>query len=128
MATTIKILPGGREFTSEGHSNILEAGLSSGLRLGYGCSNGNCGECLARKVSGDVEKIRHHDYRISPEKQASGHVLMCCNAAVTDAVLEAPEALSASEIPQQQLTAKVKNITIVNDVERYIKFAGNPHE
>jgi len=40
---------------------------------------------------------------------------MCCNAAVTDVVLEAPEALSASEIPQQQLTAKVKNITIVND-------------
>ena len=40
---------------------------------------------------------------------------MCCNAAVTDVVLEAPEALSASEIPQQQLTAKVKNITIVNN-------------
>jgi len=40
---------------------------------------------------------------------------MCCNSAVSDVVLEASEALSASEIPQQQLTARVKDITIVND-------------
>lgn len=115
MAAQVQILPSGRTFISEGNSNILAAGLGAGLALGYGCSNGNCGKCLAKIVSGDIEKIQHHDYHISPEKQASGHVLMCCNAAVTDIVLEAPEALSSSEIPQQQLTAKVKNITIVND-------------
>jgi len=115
MAAQVRILPSGNTFISEGNSNLLEAGLRAGLALGYGCSNGNCGECLAKIVSGDVEKIKHHDYHISPEKQASGHVLMCCNSAVSDVALEAPEALSASEIPQQQLTAKVKNITIVND-------------
>lgn len=115
MAAQVQILPSGHTFISEGNSNLLEAGLRAGLALGYGCSNGNCGKCLAKVVSGDVEKIQHHDYHISAAKQASGHVLMCCNAAVTDVVLEAPEALSAGEIPQQQLTAKVKNITIVND-------------
>jgi len=115
MAAQVQILPSGNTFISEGNSNLLEAGLRAGLALGYGCSNGNCGECLAKIISGDVEKIKHHDYHISPEKQASGHVLMCCNSAVSDVVLEAPEALSASEIPQQQLTAKVKDITIVND-------------
>lgn len=115
MAAQVRILPSGNTFISEGNSNLLESGLRAGLALGYGCSNGNCGECLAKIVSGDVEKIKHHDYHIHPEKQASGHVLMCCNSAVSDVVLEAPEALSASEIPQQQLTAKVKDITIVND-------------
>jgi len=115
MATQVRILPSGRSFISEGNLNLLTAGLQAGLALGYGCSNGNCGECLAKVVSGEVEKTRHHDYHISPEKKASGHVLMCCNTAMTDLVLEAPEALSASEIPQQQLTAKVKDITIVND-------------
>ena len=115
MSTTIKILPGGREFISEGHSNILEAGLSAGLRLGYGCSNGNCGECLAKVVSGEVQHVRHHDYRISEAQRANGYVLMCCNRALTDVVLEAPEASSASEIPQQNITAKVKSIDIVND-------------
>jgi len=115
MTAQVRILPSGREFISEGSSNLLEAGLRAGLRLGYGCSNGNCGECLAKIVSGEVQKMRHHDYQIGEEKIASGHVLMCCNSAVTDVVLEADEASDASEVPQQQITAKVKNITIVND-------------
>lgn len=122
MATTIKILPGGREFISEGHSNILEAGLSSGLRLGYGCSNGNCGECLAKVISGEVQKVRHHDYRISDARKADGYVLMCCNRAVSNVVLEAPEASGASEIPQQSITAKVKSIDIINDDTALIHF------
>ncbi|NOR19736.1 MAG: 2Fe-2S iron-sulfur cluster binding domain-containing protein [Xanthomonadales bacterium] len=114
MTAQVRILPSGHDFVSEGNSNLLEAGLRAGLRLGYGCSNGNCGECIAKIVSGEVQKTRHHDYRIDEEKVASGHVLMCCNTAVTDVVLEAEEASDASEIPQQQITAKVKDISIVN--------------
>ena len=115
MAANVHILPSGRDFISEGNSNLLEAGLRAGLALGYGCSNGNCGKCLARVVAGEVQKIRHHDYSIGDAKSASGHVLMCCNAAVTDVILEAPEAHGASEIPRQQITAKVKSIEVVND-------------
>lgn len=115
MTAKIRILPSGHEFISEGSYSILEAGLSAGLRLGYGCSNGNCGKCLARVVSGEVQKIRHYDFAIGEAKKASGHVLMCSNAALTDVVLEAPEASSASEIPQQRITARVKNVSIVND-------------
>lgn len=115
MTAQVRILPSGREFISEGSSSLLEAGLRAGLRLGYGCSNGNCGECLAKIVSGEVQKMRHHDYPIDEEKIASGHVLMCCNTAVTDVVLEADEASDASGVPQQQITAKVKNIRVVND-------------
>jgi len=102
MTAHVRILPSGHDFFSEGNSNLLEAGLRSGLALNYGCSNGNCGECLARVVSGEVQNIQPHDYKISDAKKASGHVLMCCNTAVTDVVLEAPEAHGASEIPQQK--------------------------
>ena len=115
MPKHIKILPSGRSFPSEGNSTLLEAGLQSGLALGYGCSNGNCGECLAKIVSGEVRKVSHHDYAISEEKRISGHVLMCCNAAVTDVVLEAPEAQNSQQIPRQQITARVRNIEIVNN-------------
>jgi CDP-4-dehydro-6-deoxyglucose reductase len=111
----VKILPSGHRFISEGNSNLLEAGLRSGLALGYGCSNGNCGECLAKIVSGEVKKIQHHDFRISDEKQLSGHILMCCNGAITDLVLEAPEAINSNEIPEQNLTARVKSLNFVND-------------
>lgn len=115
MPSNIKILPSGRNFPSEGNLTLLEAGLHSGLALGYGCSNGNCGECLAKIVSGEVQQVRHHDYMISEEKRSTGHVLMCCNSAVTDIILEAPEAQSSKEIPRQHITAKVRNIEFVND-------------
>lgn len=115
MPKNVKILPSNRSFPSEGNSTLLEAGLHAGLALGYGCSNGNCGECLAKIVSGEVRKVRHHDYAISGEKRSSGHVLMCCNTAVTDVVLEAPEAQNSRQIPRQQITARVRTIEIVNE-------------
>jgi len=115
MTTQVCILPSGHEFDSEGNSSILEAGLRAGLRLGYGCSNGNCGECLAKVVSGEVQKTRHHDFAIGEANKASGQILMCCNTALTDVVLETVEASSASEIPLQQIIAKVKNVNIVNN-------------
>ncbi|NOR19096.1 MAG: 2Fe-2S iron-sulfur cluster binding domain-containing protein [Xanthomonadales bacterium] len=114
MTAQVRILPSGHEFESEGHASLLEAGLSAGLRLSYGCSNGNCGKCLAKVVSGEVEKTRHHDFRIGEANKLNGHILMCSNTALTDVVLEAQEASSASEIPQQQITARVKNVSIAN--------------
>jgi len=115
MPNKITILPSDRCFPSEGSSTLLEAGLHAGLALGYGCSNGNCGECLAKIVSGEVSKVRHHDYIINQEERDTGHVLMCCNTAVSDVVLEAPEAQSSKEIPRQEITARVRNIEVVND-------------
>lgn len=115
MTTRVRILPSGREFISEGQSNLLEAGLRAGLRLGYGCSNGNCGQCLAKLVQGETRKVKHHDYRISEAQKASGHLLMCCNAAMGDVTLEAPEASDASEVPRQQITARVRSVRVVND-------------
>ena len=114
MTVKVKILPSGKEFASEGKSTLLEAGLSAGLALGYGCSNGNCGECLAKVVSGDVEQVKHHDYKIGADKLTSHHVLMCANAAMSDVVIEAPEA-SSQDIPQQHITAKVRSVSFVND-------------
>ena len=115
MTAHIRILPSGHDFFVEGTSSILEAGLRSGLALNYACSNGNCGECKARVVSGDVNKISSHDYVISDADKANGHILMCCNAAVTDITLEALEACSNEDIPQQQLTAKVKKLDTSRD-------------
>lgn len=114
MTVKVKILPSGKEFASEGKSTLLEAGLSAGLALGYGCSNGNCGKCLAKVVSGEVQQVKHSDFRMDPDNRASGHILMCAHAAMTDVIIEAPEA-SSREIPQQHITARVRSVSFVND-------------
>jgi CDP-4-dehydro-6-deoxyglucose reductase len=110
MAAQIRILPSGDEFLIQGSDTILEAGLRTGLSLNYGCSNGNCGLCKAQVVSGEVRKIRPHDYVISESEQAIGYILMCANTAVTDVVLEADVAGSARDIPYQEIAVTVKRI------------------
>ena len=53
MSAHVTIKPSGHEFFVEGNDTLLEAALRAGVSLNYGCSNGNCGECRARLVSGE---------------------------------------------------------------------------
>ena len=108
MAAQVRILPSGHEFFIEGSDSILEAGLRGGLALDYGCSNGNCGKCKAKVVSGQVKKICPHDYVLSETEKGLGYILTCANTAVTDVVLEAEEALGSHDIPQQEIDIRVK--------------------
>ena len=108
MVAHVLVLPSQREFFVEGSDTLLDAALRTGLALDYGCSNGNCGLCKARVVSGQVKKVRNHDYVLSEADKNAGVVLMCANTAVVDLVLEAHEAGSAREIPLQQIAARVK--------------------
>ena len=110
MAAQVRILPSGHEFFIEGADSILEAGLRSGLALNYGCSNGNCGLCKVKVVSGQVKKICPHDYVLTEAEKGLGYILACSNTAVTDVVLEADEALDSKDIPAQEIDIKVKKI------------------
>jgi CDP-4-dehydro-6-deoxyglucose reductase len=110
MAAQVRILPSGREFFVEGNDTLLEAALRSGLALEYGCSNGACGKCKARVVSGEVKKVRHHDYVLTESDKSMDYMLMCSNTPITDAVIEASEAGGAQDIPLQELIARVSRI------------------
>ncbi len=115
MAAQIRILPSEHEFFLEGSDTILEAALRAGLALNYGCSNGNCGLCKARVVSGQVKKVCPGDFTFSTAEKAQGYELLCCNTAVTDLVIEAPEAGSAQDIPLQQIATRVKGMERPSD-------------
>jgi len=115
MAAQVTVLPSGHEFFIEGADTILEAGLRGGLALNYGCSNGNCGLCKVRVVSGEVKKIQHHDYLVTEAEKSLGYILSCANTAVTDIVLEADEAEGVYDIPAQQIPVRVKKIEHPNE-------------
>ncbi|MDH5649684.1 MAG: 2Fe-2S iron-sulfur cluster-binding protein [Gammaproteobacteria bacterium] len=110
MSAHVHLQPSGHEFFVEGKDSILEAALTAGLSLDYRCSNGNCGACKARIISGDVKKIKNHDYVITEAEKGMGYALLCCHTAVTDLVVEAREASGAGDIPEQEIPAKVKGI------------------
>ncbi|MCK5481847.1 MAG: 2Fe-2S iron-sulfur cluster binding domain-containing protein [Gammaproteobacteria bacterium] len=115
MAAQVRILPSGHEFFVDGADSILEAGLRGGLALNYGCSNGNCGLCKCKVVSGQVNKIKSHDYVLTEAEKGLGYILACSNTAVTDVVLEADEALGSHDIPAQEIDIKVKKIEQPDD-------------
>ena len=110
MTAQATIIPSGHEFFVEGAESILEAGLRGGLALNYGCSNGNCGLCKLRLVSGETRKIRHHDYTLSEAEKGIGYLLGCCHTAVSDVVLEGDEAQGSGDIPQQSIPIRLKRI------------------
>jgi len=110
MTAQATVIPSGHEFFVEGADSILEAGLRGGLALNYGCSNGNCGLCKMRLVSGETRKIRHHDYTLSEAEKGIGYLLGCCHTAVSDIVLEADEAKGTADIPTQTIPIRLKRV------------------
>lgn len=110
MAAQVHITNTGHEFFVEGTNSILEAGLSAGLALNYGCSNGNCGKCKAKLISGEIKKIKPHDYSFTETEKSQNYFLCCSNTAITEIEIEADEAGSEKDIPLQKITAKVKKV------------------
>lgn len=115
MSFKIELQPSGRNFETIGNESILDAAFRSGISLAYSCQNGSCGECRAKIISGEVEKINHHDFTFSEAEKLQDTVLMCCYKASTDCVIEAIEAKSAADIPQQKIKVKVAKIEVVDD-------------
>lgn len=114
MSVQVTVQPSGHEFFVEGNDTLLEAALRAGIPLDYGCSNGNCGECKARLVSGQVKKVHPHDFVLKEQDRANGAILLCSYAPVTDVVVEAQVA-GADNIPEQTIPTKVKSVEMFND-------------
>lgn len=114
LSAQVKVLPSGHEFFVEGSDTILEAALRAGIPLNYGCSNGNCGECRARLVSGEIKRVHPHDYTLKEAEKNGGYFLMCSNTAVTDIVIEASVA-GATDIPPQTIVTKVKAVELLDE-------------
>ena len=114
MSANVKLQPGGQQFVVEGSESLLEAGLRAGVALGYGCSNGSCGDCKARVVAGEVTKVRPHDYRLSEDDKAQGMTLLCSYAPVGDVTIESAVA-HAADIPEQTVKARVRLLEPLGD-------------
>jgi CDP-4-dehydro-6-deoxyglucose reductase len=115
MAAHVLVMPSGNEYFVEGEDNLLESGLSAGLSLDYGCSDGRCGRCKVKLLSGETRQVREPLHEMPEAEQAAGHLLACCHTAVTDIVIEAAEAMSSDDIELQNLTVTVSNVKRFDD-------------
>ncbi len=107
---TVTLSPSGHRFDAEPGQSVLEAALRAGRSLSFGCANGSCGECRARIVSGETERIRFHDYSLSEAEKLGGVALLCSVAPVGDVVIESTEAQGVDDIAQQRVRARITRI------------------
>ncbi|GAA3044806.1 hypothetical protein GCM10010528_25130 [Gordonia defluvii] len=56
-------------------TRLLDAVLDAGLGAPYSCRNGECGTCMARLVSGEVDF--GSGVALEPDDYADGYLLMC---------------------------------------------------
>jgi len=120
MSAHVQIKPSGHEFFVDGNDSLLEAALRAGLALDYGCSAGSCGKCKAKVVSGEVQKTAHSDYVLTAAEKNAGVILMCCNTAAVDLVIEAREAHGAADMPLQDIEARVKSVSAIAEDVRLL--------
>ncbi len=120
MSAHVQIKPSGHAFFVDGNDSLLEAALRAGLALDYGCSAGSCGKCKARILSGQVQKTRHSDYVLGAAEKNAGVILMCCNTAAVDLVIEAREAHGAADMPLQSIEARVKSVSAIAEDMRLL--------
>lgn len=106
----VQLVPGNQHFRVEGEETVLEAALRAGVSISYGCSNGNCGDCRARILAGEVRKVRPHDYVFSEGEKMANHALMCSVTPVSDLVLQMDVADSPDQIPHQQIGTTVRGM------------------
>jgi len=115
MTHTVELKSGKYKFVADAHESILDAAIRAGVPLNYGCSNGNCGLCKAKVISGPTEQIAAHDFVIRDADKIQGHVLMCSTSCQGNVVIDADVVANANNIPAQELRIKVRKIDRVSD-------------
>ena len=115
MPFTVELYPSGHRFEARSGETVLEAALRAGRSLAFGCANGSCGECRARIVAGEVERVRFHDYFITEAEKRAGYVLLCSVAPCRDLVVESTEASGVGDIALQRVRARVTGVEPASD-------------
>jgi ferredoxin len=87
----VTLHPAGWQFSADDAQTLLQAALAAGIRLPVSCRNGTCRTCRCRLLAGEAGHTIEWP-GLSREEKAEGWILPCVARAVSDVVLEAPEA------------------------------------
>jgi len=107
---TITLNPENTQFEAMPDESILEAALRAGINVRYQCSNGSCGQCRARVLSGQVQSLYGADFPLSVADKQANICLMCASAANADVTLQVHGAHAASDVPTQVIDAKLSRM------------------
>ncbi|WP_116140868.1 hybrid-cluster NAD(P)-dependent oxidoreductase [Trinickia diaoshuihuensis] len=75
-----------RDIECGGHEHVLDAAKRAGVRLPASCTQGMCGTCKVKLVSGQVDM--RHNGGIRQREIDQGMVLLCCSKPLSDLIVD----------------------------------------
>lgn len=111
MTYCITVLPAREQFWVNPEENLLAAAKRQGLPLPHACQCGSCGTCQAKLVSGHTHALSAQT-ALSATQISDGHILLCCQAADSDVVLNMPHYSGAQAQPAHIFPARVDAVRI----------------
>lgn len=109
----VGIEPSSHEITCRGDQTLLDCCIQNGIPARYNCRSGECGECIAALLSGDVYEMPGADPAVfNDTHRAAGKLLLCMCFPRSDIRLNVPLAEDALAIRPTIIN------TIVDSVER----------
>lgn len=104
----------GHEFSVEDGEPILEAALSQGIGLPYGCRNGACGKCAGELLSGTVDYDKDALSSNAALAHQAGKIILCQACATSDITLNVREITSIQDIEIKTLPCRVEKKELLN--------------
>jgi len=83
---SVSFAKSGREIACGAAQHVLDAARQAGVRLPASCTQGMCGTCKVRLVSGQVDM--KHNGGIRQREIDQGMVLLCCSKPLSDLVID----------------------------------------
>lgn len=74
-----------RSLTVPGSDSILQASLENGIPVAYSCTEGQCGTCRAKLISGEVKLRKNHI--LTDEELLDGQILLCQGFPASDGII-----------------------------------------
>ena len=81
-------MPTGEQFDCPAHKTILAAAHAANILISYSCRSGQCGSCLGKLISGEIEYLRGLPDALSQQQHEAGYALFCSAQATSDLLIE----------------------------------------
>jgi NAD(P)H-flavin reductase/ferredoxin len=89
VSFTVKLAPSGTEFSCRTDQTLLDGCILARVPAPYNCRSGECGECIARLISGEIYELPGADPAVfSDVQRGRGDILTCMSFPRTSVVLD----------------------------------------
>lgn len=118
MTSTHQVRIEGKDvaLTVSNGQSILDAALRAGEWLPHSCTQGTCGTCKLKVLSGSVNHRESPEYTLTVDERHAGLILGCMATPISDLVVESPARNADDTVPRHPLRDYSATVLHLEDI------------